>query len=160
MDGSEHDIVPTAAMAGPGLPRAIAMNRLVGSVAPGIDVVLLSVEIWTDRIGIRLAGTGTAADERQRQWNAETEQWASAGHAGPPPADPSTALIDGLSVDLADAGGTVFRRVVASAGGEWTAWEACLVFTPGARNGRVRISLDCGGQRTSIDVEAGAPHAQ
>ncbi len=111
-------------------PSGVRMAR-VGDV----DVYLLTLESWDERVVVRLAGAGT---ERTRaeiaRYEAVMEQWRPPGGEGPegwPPPLPGESITDSLQVHVGDEAGTDYSLFVRTGGGTGTELLSEWIFKPG-----------------------------
>jgi len=101
------------------LPRVFCSEAFIATVAD-IDIYLLTIESWNDRVLVRTVGAMTegaqaivTADEE------ESAAWMRRRRAGadePPPEGIGARLARSLTVDLSDDAGTEFRLIGRSAG--------------------------------------------
>jgi hypothetical protein len=125
-----------------------AHGDFVGALSParvlgyfeGIRVVLVSAELWTDRLFIRLCAS---QNERTRaldaQWAREFEQFTRevlaardrGGAARPEPPEQPSEVLSRVPLIVRDEFGTAYRRKGVSAGGTGSEWRAEWCFEPG-----------------------------
>jgi len=103
-----------------------------------MTLVLTSIELWTHRVDLFLAGVPTADTERRaRRYEADLNEWARKRSDGvsvegtlSPPLQPGGRLLD-LDVRLRDDVGTGYDQTIGSAGGTGTEWRMHKAFAPG-----------------------------
>ena len=117
------------------LPWSCAPNRIVGTVGGGIEVVLLSVEIWQSRVVLQL---GAYPDARTAALTAcgdvQLAEWKKAPTKSPPPQDPSIVLIQSMHIEAQRDLGDRYELAYCKAGGEDEQWASTWVFR-GAHDG-------------------------
>ncbi len=104
----------------------------------GMPFVLTSVELWTNRVDLFLAGVPTAeAEQHVREQEAKLNEWArqrSEGRSGEgtlsPPQTRGHRLFD-VGIRLRDDLGTGYRMMSGSAGGTGTDWRVHRHYEPG-----------------------------
>ena len=118
------------------LPRLFCSGAVVATVAD-VDIYLLTVESWNDRVVVRTVGAMTTpaqaivAEDIAR--SAEWRQRLQAGANEPPPESAAALLARSLRVDLADTAGTDYRLLARSTGGAYDGGAALYcewVFAP------------------------------
>jgi hypothetical protein len=101
------------------LPRVFCSEAVIATVAE-IDIHLLTIESWNDRVLVRTVGVMTeAAQAIVTVDEEESAAWVRRRRAGadePPPEGIGGRLARSLTVDLSDDGGTVFRLIGRSTG--------------------------------------------
>jgi hypothetical protein len=113
----------------PQLPKVV--SPLVPVLArDGVELVLVSVEVWPDEIVVRMRGLPSgrtavlesAFEEALEEWGRDPER--------KPPAQPAERVFD-LDVGVADALGTAYSPVSSARGGTGTMFRADWTFRPG-----------------------------
>ena len=101
----------------------------------GIEIALITVELWSDRLVVRLAGLpGETADAQQRRHEVEFDHWreqlvgAGKEAAGDPPTDPGARLLAPLLVEADDDAGTRYRLRSSASGGSGSEWHGDWLF--------------------------------
>jgi hypothetical protein len=115
------------------------MNRLIAVHAPAAtlgDVIILSVELWTESIHVHLAPVQTEETDRL------TAEHVASDFAG----DAPDAYLGLLDLALADDAGTVYRPTGTAAGGTGTEWRAHWTFAPGYPPDATRLTVTIGDQ--------------
>jgi hypothetical protein len=119
------------------------VGRLPSVVSPiqplfrrgGIEIALISVELWPDRLVVRLAGLpGKMTYGQGLQYEAELEQWgarlASAREAaGDLPEQPGTRLLSTLQIMVEDEAGTTYVLRSFNTGGTGSEWHGDWFFS-------------------------------
>src|SRR3954447_21557981 len=114
----------------------------------GITVVLVSVELWTSGMFVRLAGLRSAlTDELDAEFDGAMIHWgvlaedARAGSANPPaPRQPGERLMR-LPLTVSDDLGTAYTSRNRSAGGSGTEWRSEWRFEPGVPREATRLTV-------------------
>jgi hypothetical protein len=127
--------------------------------ADGLTVVLVSVELWTSGVFVRLAGLRSGVtDELDTQYDVSMTQWherqpaaRAAGLRPPSPSQPGERLAH-LPLWIADDVGTRYDRHGTSAGGTGTEWRAEWRFAPGVPRDATRLTV-------AVEPDDGAAHA-
>jgi hypothetical protein len=115
----------------------LAVARPLADV-DSMPFVLTSVELWTNRVDVFLAGLPTAeADQRIRQHEDELNEWARKRREGlsgegtlSPPHPRGNRLFD-VDIRLHNDLGTNYRTTGGSAGGSNTEWRLHRHYEPG-----------------------------
>ena len=101
------------------LPRVFRSETVIATVAD-IDVYLLTIESWNDRVLVRTVGVMTeAAQALVGADEQESAAWMRRRRAGadePPPDGIGGRLARSLTIDLSDDADTVFRLIGRSTG--------------------------------------------
>jgi hypothetical protein len=127
------------------LPRVFCSGAIVATVED-VDIHLLTVESWSDRVLVRTVGALTepvqavvAADmARSGEWRRR------AGAGGPPPEPVAERLARSLTVELTDDSGTAFTLVARSSGGAYESGSALYcewVFMPAMPGPATRLTV-------------------
>jgi hypothetical protein len=140
------------------LPRVISPIRPL-FLRDGIEVALVSIELWPNHLVVRLAALPNhVTDSRQRQHEAELEQWGDRLHAvgSRPPGEPGARLLSPLSVVVEDDTGTTYTPRSSSAGGTGSEWHGDWYFVadvpPTIERLTVRVTSP-EGATTSVPVD-------
>lgn len=110
------------------------MERLY--VRDGIEVALITVELWSRGVIVRLAGLPSELTEQlERSYHHALDEWGRARresrpHEERPPDQPAERLFD-ISVSLGDDLGTSYSSRVSSRGGSGMLMRANWTFEPG-----------------------------
>lgn len=149
---ARFDIRP-AGTADPASPPVIALRRVLAIAEPLATVddmpfVLTTVELWTNRVDLFLAGLPTADAERHiRRHRAEMDQWArryregrSEGTLSPPMA--RDGRLFEVDIRLRDDLGTTYREMGGSAGGSNSEWRLHRWYEPGAPETATRLTVE------------------
>jgi hypothetical protein len=111
----------------------------------GVDVHLLTVESWADRVAVRLVGAPTEqARPLIAAHHVAMDEWAVRRRAGrdePPPAEPAQKIHESLRLHLDDGTGTAFRLISAQCGGTGTEWLCEWFFAPAVASAAKRLTL-------------------
>lgn len=83
----------------------------------GVDIALVSVEIWPTETVVRLAGLLADPIAEDASHGAELDAWAAAGRNGPPPRSRGERVLERVEVSLTDDVGTPYQWKTRSAGG-------------------------------------------
>jgi hypothetical protein len=126
----------------------------------GITVVLVSVELWTSGVFVRLAGLRSAlTDELDAEFEGAMTHWGvlatdatSVGAKPPPPHQPGERLMR-LPLTVSDDVGTSYRSRSRSAGGTATEWRSEWRFEPGVPRDATRLTV-------ALDGANGQKHTQ
>lgn len=133
------------------LRRVIAVGRPVAEV-DGMPLALLSVELWSDRSFVHLAGLPTPeADEHVREVEAGFEEWGRLNRERrsgigslEPPSFRGGRLLGALEVVLRDDLGTRYRWTGGSSGGSQTEWRIEAHYAPGVTEAATRLTIEVG----------------
>jgi hypothetical protein len=126
----------------------------------GITVILVSVELWTNGLFVRLAGLRTdLTDELDASFEGAMTHWAVAAREAkqtgaklPPPHQPGERLMR-LPLTVSDDVGTTYRSLARSAGGTGTEWRSEWRFEPGVPRAATRLIV-------AVDGSDGRRHAR
>jgi hypothetical protein len=145
-------------------PKVVGAGE-VALVYEGVQLGVLSVELWDDRVVVQTAGVPIDESSAQRERTFQESQfaWARAYAASPddPPARPVHPLgadHEALTLGLADTNGTSYRTT--GAGGSGGGWEFTYAyrFEPPVPDGvaalRITFSID-GGPEATVEVPLG-----
>jgi hypothetical protein len=121
----------------------------------GVDVALVSVEVWSAGVILRLAGLpNERTDALDRRYQETLEAWARTGRKGSPPNQPGEDLFD-VDLGLSDVSGTSYVLQTASKGGSGRMFRAEWSFEPGPPESSsqltVRLSRE-GHEIASVDL--------
>jgi hypothetical protein len=134
------------------------MNELIAVHAPatrlaevdGLELMLLSVELWTKSVFVHLAATETALTDRlTAEQKAELDRWAQDPTRSDLPEVPG-AMLGRMSLTVADDAGTDYRPSSSQAGGTGTEWRAMWQFEPGVPDSASRLTIAI--EDESVDV--------
>jgi hypothetical protein len=111
------------------LPKVISPLVSLGE-RHSVELVLVSVEIWTDEIVVRLRGLPNDMTTRLgADFARAMEAWHDAGGESAPPEQPAEWIFP--DVEVTDDRGTVYAPTSSARGGSGTMFRADYVFTPG-----------------------------
>lgn len=98
----------------------------------GVEVVLVSVELWPDEVVVRARGLPTQRTAAlERAFGEELEEWHRQGrNSRALPPQPAEGIFD-VDVSVADDAGTVYSPTASARGGSGTMFRADWVFVPG-----------------------------
>lgn len=128
----------------------------------GVDVLLVSIELWSSKIVVRLAAQRDAVTasldaeyaQALERWSVHTTTLGRA-HTDGPPSEPGASLLH-LPLSIVDDRGASYEAGRRSAGGTGSEWQSEWAFTPGAapeaRWLHVRLETDEGTQVTSVAI--------
>jgi predicted phosphoadenosine phosphosulfate sulfurtransferase len=95
-----------------------------------VELVLVSVEAWSEQVMVRLRGLPSETAERlEAEFEAALEAWGEKGAEGAPPQQPADWIFPDLSIG--DNVGTRYALRSSARGGSNTMFRADYVFTPG-----------------------------
>jgi hypothetical protein len=119
----------------PRLPRVVGPIRTLFT-REGIEIALISVELWPSRLVVRLAALpNEISDERRREHEVEFERWGKIrvergkAAAGDPPEGPGTTLLRPLEIEVEDDAGTIYMPRSGNTGGSGSEWHGDWFFT-------------------------------
>jgi hypothetical protein len=145
-----------------------SLPRVVSPIRPlferdGIEIALISVELWPSRLVVRLAALpGERTDREQRRHGAEFEAWGKRlvaegrAAAGDPPEDPGTRLLARLRITVDDGAGRTYTPRSGHTGGSGSEWHGDWFFTVDARPGDGRLTIRVAtpeGEAASVPVD-------
>jgi hypothetical protein len=153
----------------PAFPRVVAVGKVVLTYA-GIQLGVLSVELWEHQVVVRLAGipVDDATKKREADFSKGDAAWVrayaeSGESAGPRPVHPLGAdHSDGLRVLVTDMTATKYRIV--GGGGSGVGWDFTYAyrFEPAVSEDTPSISITFsvdGDQHASLDVPLVGRHS-
>jgi hypothetical protein len=118
----------------PSLPRVVSPITTLFT-RDGIDIALVSVELWPQHLVVRLAALpNEITDDQQRRHEDEFERWGktrvSVGKtaAGNPPEEPGTRLLAPLRIAVEDDAGTTYTSRSSNTGGSGSEWRGDWFF--------------------------------
>jgi hypothetical protein len=112
-------------------PAVVVSPLRVVLTRDGIDLVLVSVEVWPDEIVLRMRGLPSNLTARlENGFHNALAAWSDKGRAGSPPQQPAERIFD-FDVRVSDDVGTAYVPRSASRGGSGTMFRAEWTFTPG-----------------------------
>jgi hypothetical protein len=118
----------------------------------GVDVALISVEVWSAGVIVRLAGLPNERTEALDRYYHETlDAWAHAGRAGSPPKQPAEDVFD-IDLALSDDSGTSYTLRAASKGGSGRMFRAEWSFEPGPPESSRRLAVRVSREGRQIEV--------
>jgi hypothetical protein len=122
------------------LPRVVSPIRTLFT-REGIEIALISVELWPTRLVVRLAALPSeTAAERLRQYEAEFERLGEAA-ARDPPEDPGTELLAGLQIAVDDNAGTTYTPRGSNTGGSGSEWHGDWFFVAEVPDAAERLAV-------------------
>jgi hypothetical protein len=125
------------------LVKVLAPGRLLAEVE-GVDVLLVSVELWRSHVFLHLAGLqNDLMDRLLREHHALMERWGRDPNPTEPPEQPG-AMLGRLDLILADDVGTPYWPCSSSAGGTDAEWRADWRFEPGVPPAATRLTIAIG----------------
>jgi hypothetical protein len=136
------------------------MNELIAVHAPatrlaeveGLELMLLSVELWTQSVFVHLAATETPLTDRlSAEQTAELERWALDPTRTDMPEVPGAAL-SRLELTLTDDAGTRYWPASSSAGGSGTEWRAMYQLEPRVPAGASRLTIAIGEDHVDVPL--------
>jgi len=136
------------------LPLVVSPLRTVLE-RDGVEVVLVSVEVWRDEVVVRARGLpseGTVAFEREfsdalERWNRQGADRAAL------PRQPAERIFD-LDVSVADGAGTAYSPTSSARGGSGTMFRAEWSFVPGPPKTARWLMVRIDGSDTRIELDA------
>jgi hypothetical protein len=96
----------------------------------GVDVALVSVELWDEETIVRLAALPDHPRAKDRAFHASLDRWAAEGRRGRPPGEPGEPILD-VKVSLADDVGTIYPLRSSSVGGTGRLFRGDWYFVAG-----------------------------
>lgn len=139
----------------------LALPRVVNPLAAfyvrdGVDVVLVTVELWETDTVVRLAGRPADPAAEERHHEALLEEWAAQGRRGRPPTSRGERLLD-VDLELADDVGTTYILRSAERGGSGRLYRGDWFFItpvpPAATTITVSAATKDGAELGSVAVE-------
>ena len=141
----------------PRLPRVISPVATLFT-RDGIDVLLVSVELWPEHLVVRLAGLpNEITRDRLRRHELEFEQWGRTA-SGDPPEEPGTRLLAPLRIAVDDDAGTTYTPRSGNTGGSGSEWHGDWFFAAAVpdRVRRLTVRVDApDGETAAVDVDLG-----
>jgi hypothetical protein len=118
----------------------------------GVDVALISVEVWSAAVIVRLAGLpNEQTDALDRNYHETLDAWARGGREGAPPNQPAEDLFD-VDLGLSDDSGTNYRLRTANKGGSGRMFRAEWSFEPGPPESSSRLAVRVSQESQQIEV--------
>lgn len=118
----------------PRLPRVVSPITTLFTL-DGIDIALISVELWPQHLAVRLAALpNEITDDQQRRHEVDFERWgktrveAGKAAAGDPPEQPGTRLLAPLQIAVEDDAGTIYTPRGGNTGGSGSEWHGDWFF--------------------------------
>jgi hypothetical protein len=134
------------------MPFTVAVNAVVGTVDPGIAVVLLSIEVWPTRTVLHLAARqDKTTDALDVEYQAAFEAWHASGRRERPTGLLASMLYVEMPLNLGDEAGTEFKLVQAHVGGQPTRWSSSRVYEP-APIGTLTVNPEGASGRESVRI--------
>jgi hypothetical protein len=125
------------------LIKVLAPARLLATVE-GVEVLLVSVELWRTHVFVHLAGLGNdLMDRLLREHQALMERWGRDPNPSEPPEQPG-AMLGRIDLRISDDVGTAYHPSSSSAGGTGTEWRADWTFEPGVPPEATRLTIAIG----------------
>ena len=121
----------------------------------GVDVALVSVELWDGETIVRLAALPGDPQAADHEFHASLERWASEGRQGPPPDGPGEPILD-VRVSLSDDAGTTYPLRSRSVGGTGRLFRGDWYFTAGVPEDAASVVIHVEGdseQTASVTVD-------
>jgi len=121
----------------------------------GVDVALVSVELWERETIVRLAALPGDPQAADHEFHASLERWASEGRQGPPPMEPGEPILD-VRVSLSDDAGTTYPLRSRSVGGTGRLFRGDWYFTAGVPEDAAAVAIHVEGdgeQTASVTVD-------
>jgi hypothetical protein len=145
----------------PAAVPVVALRRVLAVAQPlaevdGMPLVLTSVELWTNRVDVFLAGRPTAeAQQPLRQHDAELNEWARKRREGrsegvlSPPQLRGGRLFE-LDIRVRDNLDTGYRAMAGSAGGSNTEWRVHRYYEPGVSETATLLTVEIVDSATDV----------
>ena len=133
---------------------------VISPIAPilrrdGIDLALVSVELWPQETIVRLAALVEDPVAKQDAFSAALDAWAAGGREGPLPSEPGESVYKDVSISLTDDLGTEYRWKTSSVGGTGRLFRGDWHFpvaVPTTANRLIVEASDAHGQRGSCEL--------
>jgi hypothetical protein len=139
----------------PRLPRVISPVATLFT-RDGIDVLLVSLELWPQHVVVRLAGLpNEITDDQERRYELEFEHWGRTV-PGNPPEQPGTRLLGPLRVTVDDDARTTYTPRSAATGGSGSEWHGDWFFAAAVPETvrRLTVRVDTpNGEAAAVDVD-------
>src|SRR4051794_9075847 len=140
-------------------PDPEPLNRLEAVLAPaspladvdGVTLLLVSVELWTRGVFLRMAGMGTAHTQRL------DEEFQAAADAGGEWPEHLGSRFGALPLTLADDAGTRYSPRGSASGGTATEWRTDWQFAPGVPRAASRLFVTLAGADGPLVQELALP---
>lgn len=136
------------------MPRALQVVTPMAMLysREGVGVALISVEVWSAGVIVRLAGLPNARTEvLDREFHGTLDAWARGGREGSPPNQPAENVFD-VDLALSDDSGTSHMLRTASKGGSGRMFRAEWSFEPGPPESPSRLSVRVSREGHQIEV--------
>ena len=136
------------------LPRVVSPLRTVLE-RDGIEVVLVSVEVWRDEVVVRARGLpAEGAVALEREFSDALERWNRQGNdRDAMPRQPAERIFD-LDVSVADGLGTAYSPTSSTRGGSGTMFRAEWSFAPGPPEAARWLVVRIDGSESRIELDA------
>ena len=121
----------------------------------GVDVALVSVELWERETIVRLAALAGDPQAADHEFHASLERWASEGRQGSPPDEPGEPILD-VRVSLSDDAGTTYPLRSRSVGGTGRLFRGDCYFTAGVPEDAASVVIHVEGddeQTASVTID-------
>jgi hypothetical protein len=117
----------------------------------GVDVALISVEVWSAGVIVRLGGLpNERTDALDRNYHETLDAWARAGRKGSPPNQPAEDIFD-VALGLSDDLETSYVLQATSMGGSGRMFRAEWSFEPGPPESSSRLAVRVSRQGHEIE---------
>jgi hypothetical protein len=137
------------------LPRVISPVTTLFT-RDGVDVLLVSVELWPQHVVVRLAGLpNEITRDRQRRYELDVEDWGRTA-SGDPPEQPGTRLLAPLRVTVEDDAHTGYTPRSSATGGSGSEWHGDWFFAAAVPETvrRLTVRVDAPhGEAAAVDVD-------
>jgi hypothetical protein len=147
------------------------LPRVVSPIQPlferdGIQIALISIEVWQERLVVRLAALPSeTTGDQQRRHEGDFERWGerlvAAGKevAGNPPEQPGTRLLAPLQLTVEDDAGTTYTARSANTGGTGSEWHGDWFFVGSAPSvGRLTVRVSSPeGEAATVALDLSRP---
>jgi len=122
----------------------------------GVEVVLVSVEVWPDEVVVRARGLPSERTaDLEREFSEALEGWREQGGDGDTvPRQPAERIFD-LDVSVADDAGTAYSLSTSARGGSGTMFRAEWAFVPGPSEAARSLVVRIAGSDTRIELKRG-----
>ena len=136
------------------LPLVVSPLRTVFE-REGVEVVLVSVEVWPDEVVVRARGLPSErAAALEREFDAALEAWHQQGRDRQAvPGQPAEGIFE-VQISVADDAGTAYSPTSSARGGSGTMFRADWVFVPGPPEAARSLVVRIDGSDTRIKLNA------
>jgi hypothetical protein len=143
----------------PRLPRVVSPVTTLFT-RDGIEVALVSVELWPQHLVVRLAAIpNEITADRQRRYEMELERWGEAA-SGDPPEQPGTRLLAALRLAVEDDVGTAYAPRSSNTGGTGSEWHGDWFFAAEVPESVGRLTIRVAvtdGKAATVDLDLTNP---